>query len=291
MTPLPCKCNSDLNENCTGLAMSLHDAYHAGRYRDDPGRYPSFWRAFGDDRRSLQRMFSFFCSLNPENPNNELDESGREQYSAVIRLLINRLIARREFRLPDLVAQDLEPVIRQMSKTQVQRFNWLDDLIQPAMDAFAAGQLANLLAPKDLERNLEAERLKPHSALGASYPQPNGAFFFCWSEFAFAALELDLDQAIWLRIMPCLLRAQYIYIRAFSRAAARRDTSWNFDSFKPANYLTPIDPRLVIGYSFDHHRDIPSLSGVATRCLCEAFPNGIDYQRALTAVLVQANAL
>lgn len=188
----------------------------------------------------LRRRRSFFCSL--ELATNELltpflstlSSEGRALRNVYVRSTIAHLLGRLRGRVElaragsDTRASGLRTprieVLAEVSRIQIETFREhftsadgsLELLeIEMAFIAFANGDLR--LGPNGTLPGRGAA--DPHMTMDG---EPSGDFFFLFAEFAFCAIEAGVDATVWRSILPALVVAQEVMIRAYAPPQGQR---------------------------------------------------------------------
>jgi hypothetical protein len=245
---------------CADLANDAHARWLTR------GTFPPFWAPLRTSstpdnlRANLVRVFEFFCSMR------EPRRYGRQWLQVAIeaRLRERHATAPPGWNPPP-TRPDIIEQIRWFSDYQANRFRELGELVQPAFDAFAAGQLRGpapgpdaLALPGPLDR--------------ISYPNPDSAIFFCWSEFALAALSLGCDTDDWMRVLPILLRAQHIYVTAHHPSPRLGPPKFGHYTEDTWRAIAPAD---VAPVPFGPMQTPTQLADAATTSARSAFPGGM----------------
>lgn len=197
-------------------------------------------RLLGVADDDLRRRRAFFCSL--EMSTNELltpflttlSAEQRALRTVYVRSTIAHLLSRLRRRLaaprPESGAREVAPrevrieALAELSRIQVENLRThftkaagsLDSLaIELAFVAFANGELR--LGPNGSSPGRGPA--DPHMTLDA---EPSGDFFFLFAEFAFCAIEADLDPSVWRPLLPALVATQEIMIRAYAPPRGQR---------------------------------------------------------------------
>lgn len=113
---------------------------------------------------------------------------------------------------------------------------------------FASFAAAGLLLDVRAARHAEAERARSRSSNGG----PNSAFVFLFAEFAAAAIEAQVDAAVWSRLLPSLVTAAEIYLWCYGDRnggrAVPREVGWYSD--QPHRSVEPEElDRLLARYT------------------------------------------
>ncbi len=250
---------------CALLAAQAYARWNAR------GEFPAFWNAIQTTQSStelslkLKTIFEFFCSM--REPRIE----GRQFLQVAIEArLRDRFNATAADWNPPVTREDVKEQIKWFSTYQVSRFEAMGTLLGPAFDAFAAGQLRAPDPSVSVEMGLVSFQKK------LAYPRPHSAVFFSWSEFALAAISIDCDKNAWLRYLPTLLRAQYVYFRAHAPCVGGKPPAgWQYGHYTEGTWHR-ISPQDVAEISFNNLTTESDLATAATKCAKIAFPGGMS---------------
>lgn len=235
------------------------------------GSFPPIWSRIDNDRSKLDRIFAFFFAMRDlllHAPTHTME------------LLRERLEARVYGDAPPLPSGH-EVIIEHLSERQHTAFTAYRDLLAHAFDIFAAGELAlHRPEPCPLQGDGSVTGcMEPPAATtfaeAVELPEPDGAAFFYWAEFAFVAAGCGVHKDPWKKILPVLLRAERIFTLTYGRPVEGRvPPETTFMSYKPCTYRR-LDPSAIEGISFDNLETYEQLDGAATECARLAFPGWV----------------
>lgn len=244
------------------------------------GRLPSFWQTFHNSRDSLRRIFDFYCGLRQFT---ERLQAGKEDALALTALLYDRLGHRIYGGIVTTPPEKFHKIIEDYSNRQIDlmiKLGW--PLLGPALDTFVSGSLSRLgvveRCPLKLKKKMDAIKLldsvvEADVELPFKACEPEGAGFFHWAEFGIAALQVSPERHWpWLRVLPLLLRAQYIFMHTYvprdehgipNRFPKRID-------YRPCNYM-PAQLDTFAAIDFSRLLSLADFEAAASDCAARAF--------------------
>jgi len=229
---------------------------HASR----AGNFPPFWALIHNDREALADIFEFF------NETRRMLIAASPQFMP---MFLEQRMAARWRGHPQPFPFGFEAEIRRHADGMHAALTQLGDLVGPAFDLFAGGALS--IRPARCEGSAVSAA---HLAL-PSYPEPDGAGFFYWAEFAFIAAGAGHHVETWRTLLPALLRAEHIYMLTYGRLVNNAiPDDRQFHQYEP-KYYCPIDPASVHAISYQHLTRFDALDIAATKCAELAFPGNI----------------
>ncbi len=239
---------------CIDRADRLHGSA-AGR-----GAFPPFWSSFNNDIAVLRTIFEFFCRI-------RLSPS-----LSLMGQLMKRLSMRAKKQVPDALDTHVKAEFDRLAATQIDAFQLLGKWDGAALDCFASGSLCPDGLPWSGPNILPETELR-FATPPEFYPEPNGAAFYFWADFAVLAAAND---ARWKRVLQCLLRAQHIYLRAYQpRDEAGKPLECpRFKNYEPANYQA-VFPADFQNIDYSNDNDLKSLEAEYAKNVQRAFPCGV----------------
>lgn len=238
---------------CVDRADRLHGAATGA------GAYPPFWSSFNNDLSILRTIFEFFCRI------------PRDASPSLMTQLMKRLYLRAKKQVPEPLSPVVKDAFDKLAGIQINAFQSLGKWDRAALDCFASGSLCpdGLPSGPNFVPRTELRFATPPEY----YPEPNGAAFYFWADFAVLAAAND---ARWVRVLQCLLRAQHIYLRAYQP----RDASGTplqcprFGNYVPKNYQ-PVLPGDFQNIDYSNDNDLKSLEAEYSKIVQRAFPCGV----------------
>lgn len=246
--------SSMADSDCTVRADRLHGL------AINKGTFPPFWASFNNDISVLRTIFEFFCRI------------PRDASPGLMVQFMKRLYGRAKNQVPVALDAKHKAEFDRLAAIQIDAFQALGKWDGVAMDCFASGSLCPDGLPAFGPHVLPVTELR-FATPPEFYPEPNGAAFYFWADFAVLAAAND---ARWKRVLQCLLRAQHIYLRAYQpRDASGKPLACpRFRDYLPRNYQ-PVLPSEFQNIDYSNDNDLKSLDTEYSKNVQRAFPCGV----------------
>lgn len=253
-------------------ARALFDLY-SSKFK----HFPQLWVSNDIDLNNLINIFKFFADMQAHR---------QTAKDSLIIHLGKQLKERWNGRLLD-VPNSLQQRIQELSELQIRAFEKLDPeftkstpdfkklrLLKSALELFVAGALcAKSQILDDGSVHVPVSALVGDPSLPAGhYPEPDGAQFFYWAEFALIAMPYSVK---WQLVLSILLRAERIFFHCYGRSKSGDRTAVKFSTYSTdtAERYLFIDPKIVRDLAYP---PLDNLLSESEKRVKESFPAGID---------------